>query len=466
MNRFIYSQLLRVLAPAVWASMAWSAWRSGVTWDILSRERFGGGARGARPVSTRSLSAPVWVHAVSVGETRAAEPLIRALLARGDVVLLTHTTPTGRQTGRMLFASELERGHLQQAWLPYDFPGACRRFLARHQPRLCILIEREVWPNMVAACRRAGVPVALVSARLSERGLRRARRLGSVLEEAYSTLDHVCAQSQDDAARLLEAGVRHVEVCGNLKFDVSLDAEQLARGRAWREALGRPVVTLVSTREGEDDMFARAIRLLPAFPSDEPAADDLAADHLAGDRQERAARGQRPDSRLDLAPLVIWVPRHAQRFDEVARAIARHGLKAMRRSESACPPGQGTKVYLGDTLGEMAFYLGASDVAVIGGSFAPLGSQSFIEACAAGVPAIIGPSVFNFQDAARDAVSKGVIRQVSSADQALQEAAGLCSDEEGRSASALRALTWMSAHMGATQSTLNHLAMVSERKDA
>lgn len=437
--------------------MAWSAWRSHVQWGVLSHERFGNIARDM-PLSARSLDAPVWVHAVSVGETRAAEPLIRALLARGENILLTHTTPTGRQTGRTLFGAELERGQLRQAWMPYDFPGACRRFLMHHKPRVAMLIEREVWPNMVAACRKAGVPVTLVSARLSERGLRRTLRLGSVLKEAYVTLDDVCAQSEDDAARLHQAGARNVVVCGNLKFDVSLDPEKFASGRAWREALGRPVVVLVSTREGEDDMLARAIKAHMALSNNHFAAFDPHRDP-----RQRDNEGQRQVTRLGLAPLVIWVPRHAQRFDEVAQEIARHGLATVRRSRSTGPPDHDIQVYLGDTLGEMAFYLGASNVAVIGGSFAPLGSQNFIEACAAGIPVIVGPSVYNFQDAAQDALSKGVIRQVASANQALQEAAGICSDDLGHSVSALRGSTWINSQVGATQRILDRLALYDRR---
>lgn len=428
MNRRLYTLLLRLVAPGVWAGMAWSAWRAGTQWGVLSRERFGHAA-------TSSAPPPVWVHAVSVGETRAAQPLIRALLARGDQVLLTHTTPTGRQTGQTLFADALATGQLRQAWLPYDFPGACTRFLSAYAPRLAVLIEREVWPNMVAACGAAGIPVALVSARLSERGLQRSRRLGAVLAQAYASLDVVCAQSEEDAQRLHAAGVRTAVVCGNLKFDVALDQAQWARGRAWRAALGRPVVVLVSTREGEDALLTHAIS------------------------QAKAASATGVDSETGHAePLVLWVPRHAPRFNEVAARIERSSLRLARRSTGPDMPGPDVDVYLGDTLGDMAFWLGAANVAVIGGSFAPLGSQNFIEACAAGVPVVLGPSIYNFKDAARDALEHGLVTQVASADEALLrawQAVNLPADDQVRFAQ--RAQAWLGRHVGATQRILQAL---------
>ena len=462
MNRGTYTLVLRAVAPLLWAHMAWSAWRSHTDWGVLSRERFGHDLTAsnvpradpatdtARQASAERLASvdghvasvdgraaftrsdrPIWVHAVSVGETRAAEPLIRALLARGDNVLLTHTTPTGRKIGRAMFSKALEGGQLRQAWMPYDFPGACQRFLDGHAPRMAILIEREVWPNMVAACRQAGVPVALVSARLSERGQKRSARLGGVLRQAYASLDIVCAQSADDAARLREAGACHVVVTGNLKFDVVLDSQQVARGRVWRDGLARPVIVLVSTREGEDRPFAQALL----------------------EKLERDAAGVRP--------LIVWVPRHSQRFDEVAASLSQAGLRSVRRSVSAAPPDGLTQIYLGDTLGEMAFYLGAANVAVIGGSFAPLGAQNFIEACAAGVPVILGPSVYNFQDAARDALAQGVVTQVDDVTQALDLAWKLSSDQQAQAAFAPQAQAWMAMHVGATRRILDAMACVA-----
>jgi len=465
MNRTVYTLLLRLAAPVVWASMAWSARRSKTAWAVLSPERFGYAgyddghragvthARADRDVahtharnqasaprvgddaaptgddpgigSACRWRAPVWVHAVSVGETRAAQPLIRALLARGDSVLLTHTTPTGRQIGQTLYAEALASGQLRQAWLPYDFPGACARFLSTHAPRLAVLIEREVWPNMVAACGKASLPIALVSARLSERGLRRTLGVGAVLKQAYAGLDIVCAQSQEDLQRLQTAGVRGGTVSGNLKFDVVLDEQQLARGRAWRAALDRPVIALISTREGEDELFAPAIK--------------------------------RIQGACEPAPLVVWVPRHAQRFDQVAAAIGHQGLSLARRSASPQPPEQAVQVYLGDTLGEMAFYLGAANVAIIGGSFAPLGAQNFIEACAAGVPVVLGPSIYNFKDAAGDALAQGLVEQVGDADLAMQAAWRVSASVSAQAAFAVRAQAWLTRHFGATQRILDHL---------
>lgn len=424
MSRAWYTVLLALLAGPLWAVMRWRAWRTRTEWAVWSAERFGRRA----PHVPRLARAPVWVHAVSVGETRAAAPLIHALLAQGECVLLTHTTPTGRQTGQALYAKAIEQGRLQQAWMPYDFAGCWRRFLAGYAPRLGVLIEREVWPNMVAACRTAGVPMALVSARLSARGAARSSRLGRVLREAYGALDVVCAQSEDDASRLRAVGCRHVVVCGNLKFDVLLDAAQIQAGRAWREALGRPVIVLASTREGEDRELIRAVQNV-----------------LQGEAGAAS-------------PLIVWVPRHAPRFDDVAASVAQAGLSIERRSHLGTAwPAPSTRVYLGDTLGEMAFYYGAADVAVIGGSFAPLGAQNFIEACAAGVPVILGPSVYNFQEAARDALAQGLVVQVTDAQAALAQAGTWVLDPAHRAQFATRAQVWLGQHVGATSRILAHL---------
>ncbi|MBO9330444.1 glycosyltransferase [Achromobacter xylosoxidans] len=424
MNRGVYTLALRALSPLIWLWMGHRARRAGGQWEIFSPQRFG---RLPAASSSDSQAAPVWVHAVSLGETRAAQPLLQALLDRGLPVLLTHVTATGRAEGARLFQDAIGRGQLRQAWLPYDFPGATRRFMAASRPRCGLLIEREVWPNLLAAARAAGVPMGLVSARFSASSLRQAGRMGGVMREALAGLDAVLAQTAEDAARLAQAGARQPVVTGNLKFDLALPPTQVQAGQAWRQRLGRPVVAVASTREGEDGAFIEAIK-------------------------RRAKVSGTHD-----APLFLLIPRHPQRFDEAARLLDEAGLAYARRSAGA-EPGADTTVLLGDTLGEMAFYYAASDVAIVAGSFAPLGGQNLIEACAAGVPVIVGPHTFNFKQAAEDAIEAGAAQRAPDAAQAVDAAMALLADEARRRRGGEAARAWFGAHAGATGRTLDALA--------
>ena len=424
MNRGVYTLALRALSPLIWLWMGHRARRAGGQWEIFSPQRFG---RLPAASSSDSQAAPVWVHAVSLGETRAAQPLLQALLDRGLPVLLTHVTATGRAEGARLFQDAIGRGQLRQAWLPYDFPGATRRFMAASRPRCGLLIEREVWPNLLAAARAAGVPMGLVSARFSASSLRQAGRMGGVMREALAGLDAVLAQTAEDAARLAQAGARQPVVTGNLKFDLALPPTQVQAGQAWRQRLGRPVVAVASTREGEDGAFIEAIK--------------------------RHAKV----SGTHNAPLFLLIPRHPQRFDEAARLLEEAGLAYARRSAGA-EPGADTTVLLGDTLGEMAFYYAASDVAIVAGSFAPLGGQNLIEACAAGVPVIVGPHTFNFKQAAEDAIEAGAAQRAPDAAQAVDAAMALLADEARRRRGGEAARAWFGAHAGATGRTLGALA--------
>lgn len=424
MNRGVYTLALRALSPLIWLWMGHRARRAGGQWEIFSPQRFG---RLPAASSSDSQAAPVWVHAVSLGETRAAQPLLQALLDRGLPVLLTHVTATGRVEGARLFQDAIGRGQLRQAWLPYDFPGATRRFMAASRPRCGLLIEREVWPNLLAAARAAGVPMGLVSARFSASSLRQAGRMGGVMREALAGLDAVLAQTAEDAARLAQAGARQPVVTGNLKFDLALPPTQVQAGQAWRQRLGRPVVAVASTREGEDGAFIEAIK-----------------------------RHVKVSGTHD-APLFLLIPRHPQRFDEAARLLDEAGLAYARRSAGA-EPGADTTVLLGDTLGEMAFYYAASDVAIVAGSFAPLGGQNLIEACAAGVPVIVGPHTFNFKQAAEDAIEAGAAQRAPDAAQAVDAAMALLADEARRRRGGEAARAWFGAHAGATGRTLDALA--------
>lgn len=428
MNRGVYSLALRALAPLVWLWIARRARRAGGQWDIFSAERFGhpglDSCKGAWSVPSAFTGAPVWVHAVSLGETRAAEPLLRKLLDRGLPVLLTHMTATGRAEGSRLFKDAIAQGQLRQAWVPYDFPGAAARFMALYGPRCGLLIEREIWPNLLAAARQAGVPMALISARFSESSLRQAVWMGGVMREALSGLNLVLAQTVEDAGRLMQAGAPKPIVTGNLKFDLIVPPALERAGHAWRVQLRRTVVAVASTREGEDAPFIAAILRHATQPG---------------------------------APLFLLIPRHPQRFDQAAMQLREAGLSFVRRSSGAEATAE-TAVVLCDTLGEMAFYYASSDVAIVAGSFAALGGQNLIEACAAGVPVIVGPHTFNFQQAADDAINAGAVLRVGTPAEAVAEALALLADQERLKRTGYAARSWFETHAGAVGRSMKALA--------
>ena len=345
----------------------------------------------------------VWVHAVSVGEARAAAPLVRELqrLLPDHAMVMTCTTAAGRETLKQVYGESMTC-----VFLPYDYPEAVKSFLQTFRPRLAVLMETELWPNLLAESARHGVPVALANARMSETSARGYRRWRLLTGPGIRSLAAVCAQSEADADRLRALGATRGVVTGNLKFDVALDEAQLAAGREWRRRLGRPVLLLASTREGEEKL------LLDEIPS--PAAF-----------------------------LTIVVPRHPQRFDDVAQWVD------ARRTKVAMPK-ETDRVYLGDTMGEMAFYYAACDVAVIGGSFMPLGGQNLIEALAAGAPVVLGPSMFNFAEATRLALEVGAAVQAGDAKGAIRQALELMARAQARCAMAQAGRALCEAHRGST----------------
>jgi 3-deoxy-D-manno-octulosonic-acid transferase len=425
--RGLYSLLLRILSPLLLGWMALRARRAGGRWSVLGAARFGRYGRAA------SDPGAIWVHAVSLGETRAAHPLIRALLDRGHRVLLTHLTATGRAEGRRVYAAELADGRLRQDWLPYDFPGATRRFMRHHRPAVGVLIEREVWPNLVHAAGRAGVPLVLASARMSAASLRVTLRLGALLRPAYGALTRTYAQSLADARRLERAGARQVAVSGNFKFDLRLDREPMDRGAGFAARLGRRIVVIASTREGEDAPFVEAIRR---------------------ELEQRRARSDDSDRPL----LFILVPRHPERFDAAAALLRAAGLSHVRRSRLLELGGDGSTaveacrdaaVILGDTLGEMAWYYACAQVAIVGGSFAPLGGQNFIEASAQGRPVLVGPHTAHFEQAVGDALAAGAIARAADPAQAVRQALRWLDDPAGLNRMGEAARDWVRQHAGA-----------------
>jgi 3-deoxy-D-manno-octulosonic-acid transferase len=402
--RTLYTLLLRLALPFILVRL-WLRGRREPGYRRAIGERFGR-YQGEKPDKL------VWVHAVSVGEARAAAPLVRTLMASlpDHRILVTCTTAAGRETLEQLYGDSVLTG-----FLPYDYPRAVQRFLAHFSPRLGILMETEVWPNLLSACAARGVPMVLANARLSEKSARGYLRWRSIAEPAFASLTLTCAQSDADAARLRSVGARRVEVTGNLKFDVGPDPGQLAAGRAWRAALGRPVLLLASTREKEEALLLNEI----SFEKD---------------------------------LLIVVVPRHPQRFDEVA------SLAQSRRTREPMPkPGQ--RVHLGDTMGEMPFYYAACDVALIGGSFMSLGGQNLIEALAAGAPVVVGPHMFNFAEATRLALEAGAAVQADDAASAVKRALALLRDARDRRRMSEAGRKLCQQHRGATE---RHLALIGE----
>jgi 3-deoxy-D-manno-octulosonic-acid transferase len=312
----------------------------------------------------------IWLHTVSVGETRAAVPLVQQLLARypNHQILLTHMTPTGRETSENLFGNTVLR-----CYLPYDYPFAVRRFLKRFRPAVGLLMETEIWPNLIHASKIAGVPVLLVNARLSKRSAVKYARFARLARESLHNLIRIAAQTEEDAKRFNALGECPTSVMGNLKFDVSPPPALTALGETLRESFGRnrQVFLAASTREGEEALLL----------------DDLQKESIPG-------------------LLTVIVPRHPQRFDEVAELLTKHGIAFQRRSENR-PVASTSAVVLGDSMGEMFAYYAAADIAFIGGSLLPYGGQNLIEACAVGTPVLIGPHTYNFTLAAEEAVKAG-----------------------------------------------------------
>jgi len=406
--RLLYSLLLYLAAPLLLLRLLWRGRRQRAYLRHIP-ERFGFYADAGK-------HRYIWLHAVSVGETRAVEPLVRALQAHYPQhrILLTHMTPTGRETGVSLFGDSATR-----CYLPYDYPGATRRFLEHFRPEAGLLIETEVWPNLIAAGVRCGIPLHLINARLSERSLRGYRKVGVLACDALRGFSLIAAQTEADATRLLALKAARVVVTGNLKFDVDPPAQQVVTGVELKRTLGsRPVLLAASTREGEEELLLDGVRR----------------------------------SGLDGALLII-VPRHPQRFDAVAIMVAERGLHMQRRSAGG-PVDAATDVLLGDTMGEMFMYYAAYDVVLMGGSFLSYGAHSLIEPCAAGKPVIIGSSTYNFAEATDAAVAEGAALRVDDMPRGLAAALELASDTGRCRRMGDSGLAFTAAHRGAAKCVL------------
>lgn len=353
MFQFIYSLLIRLALPFILIRLWWQG-RKAPALRQDWQHRLGHVPPIAGPV--------IWVHAVSVGETIAAGPLVRRLLARnlGATILMTAMTDTGLAQARKMFGNRVT-----YAYAPYDTPGAIRRFLGNINPRILVIMETEIWPNMISQCRRKNVPVFLINARLSERSARGYERVRGLAAPIMKSITWVAAQAEPDAERFRRIGVAasHVEVTGSVKFDVDIPDDVRRASERFRTTLGpRPVWIAGSTHSGEDEQLLQAHRLvLEAHPD----------------------------------ALLIIVPRHPERFDTVAVMAQELGFQVVRRS--LAQSAKGAQIYLADTMGELMMLYGASDLAFVGGSLIERGGHNPLEPAAWGIPVFSGPHVFNFE---------------------------------------------------------------------
>lgn len=388
MNRALYTLLFHVALPLILLRLAWRAWRA-PAYARRVGERF---ALGLAPLQPDGI----WLHAVSVGESIAAAPLVRELLARYPQLPITITcmTPTGSERIRALFPAEQYAGRIQHCYLPYDLPWTAARFLRQLRPRLAVIMETELWPNFIAACERRAIPVVLANARLSERSARGYARFARLTAPMLARLQLIAVQSAAEAQRFLQLGARPeaVQVTGSIKFDLQVDAQLLARATGCRADWGaRPVWIAASTHAGEDEIALAAHRqLLARWPQ----------------------------------ALLILVPRHPERFNSVYELCQRQGFATCRRSAGAQPQATDA-LLLGDTMGELLFLYALADVALVGGSLVANGGHNLLEPAALGKPVLSGPHLFNFQEISSQLREAGALREVQDADSLAREVAQL-----------------------------------------
>lgn len=426
--RPVYSGLLYIAAPL---AMAYLFKRSRKQPQYLEHwsERFGT----ARYPEAKRGRTRIWIHAVSVGETRATFSLVEAMLKRWPQVdiLYTHMTPTGREVGEK-FAKRFG-SRIEQCYLPYDTPSAVKKFLKKTKPAMCLLMETEVWPNLTYFTQKFGIPTVLVNGRLSEKSYQAGLKGGSLIRDAFGRLTMALAQYEEDAERLKKAGAKDVRVLGNLKFDFTPNEIQLRTGKEIKKFAQRKVLLLASSREGEEEMFLNAFK-------------------------EAKERGLLKET------MILLVPRHPQRFNEVEKLVAKHRFSVQRRTAVRDWKGilseEGPDVVLGDSMGEMAFYYALSDLVLMGGSFGNFGSQSVIEPCAVDLPVIVGPSIFNFDYIVRKAESEGALLRAESFTQALERADEVLKDPALSEEIGKKALSFAESERGATERTIQVIDML------
>ncbi|HZX51302.1 MAG TPA: lipid IV(A) 3-deoxy-D-manno-octulosonic acid transferase [Pseudomonas sp.] len=429
MNRSLYTLLFHLGLPLVAGRLAWRAWQAPAYAKRIG-ERFALGLPTLKPGG-------IWLHAVSVGESIAAAPLVRELLARYPQLPITIScmTPTGSERIQALFGGPEYAGRVQHCYLPYDLPWAAARFLDRVQPRLAVIMETELWPNHIHQCAKRGIPVALANGRLSERSARGYARFAKLTAPMLAELDLLAVQTTPEAERFRSLGARAecVEVTGSIKFDLSIDPELLSRAALLRgqwQAESRPVWIAASTHAGEDEIVLAAHRQLLK---------------------------QSPDA------LLILVPRHPERFGSVFELCQRQGFSTRRRS-SGEPVAAGDQVLLGDTMGELLFLYALADTAFVGGSLVANGGHNLLEPAALGKPVLSGPHLFNFLEIAAQLRDAGALREVADADDLAQQIEQLWRAPEAAQAMRAAGLAVMQANQGALARLLDGLERLLKDK--
>ncbi|MCX7946622.1 MAG: 3-deoxy-D-manno-octulosonic acid transferase [Hydrogenophilus sp.] len=409
----LYDALWRIAKPLLIARLRYLARRRHPGYGEAIGERFG------QIVLPLALPAPLWLHAVSVGETRAAEPLVAQIRRHHPTLplLITHTTPTARAIARTLWAQD---PHTHLAWAPYDARSWTCSFLAAAAPRALLLLETELWPNWLFLAAQRRLPLFILNARLSERSFRRYRRWQRWLPLTWDAVALVAAQTPLDAERYAALGAKRIEITGNLKFDCSPDPLHIDLGKRWRAAIGeRPVILLASTRDGEEALF------LPLW---------------------RAATAS-----LNPPPLLVLVPRHPERADAIAHLLRTHALRHTRRSQGL--PSSTDDIWLGDSLGELTAYYAMADVALIGGSWLPHGGQNPLEALAVSCPALLGPHTHHFAAIVAAGEEAGALETLPTPSAALDRALFLLTHAHERARRAAAGQRFLAHHRGATDRT-------------
>ena len=403
---FIYRILVYCLIPAFLIGL-WLKGSKNPAYRHYIHERFG---FGKNPKPAYDL----WIHAVSVGEVRAIDPLIKRL-ANTHTILVTVTTPTGRETANSLFA---ELADIR--YLPYDIGYCVRHFLNAAKPKQAIVAETEVWPNLINNTKKREIPLAYVNVRLSDRSFKRYQKVRRFSRFVFNQIDIIAAQSQSDADRLKTLGVDDdkIEVTGSMKFDLQMPLNIQEKAETFRQTLEtqRSIWICGSTRDGEEQQLIAVYQ------------------HL---------KKTNPDL------LLVIVPRHPERFDEVAKLCHDMGLNLVRRTDNSTSIQQQVDVYLGDTLGELGLLYAASDVAFVGGSLMPLGGQNILEPCALGVPVLFGPHMFNFEEISQIVSQAGAGICVEDQQDLEKKLNELLHDSAKREAMSTQGLTLIDQHKGA-----------------